>query len=64
MIPRYLILFASVGIPGLLVGQSPLIPEKELIKVRKHFEEDWNRCLEYASEANSSFIRSDPMKSL
>jgi len=53
MIPRYFILFASQLAPDFLVEESPLIPEKELEKARKHYEDDWNRCLEYASEARN-----------
>lgn len=53
MIPRYFILFTSLLVPDFLVEESPLIPEKELEKVRKHYEDDWNRCLEYASKSKS-----------
>ncbi|MBD3414015.1 MAG: hypothetical protein GF421_06265 [Candidatus Aminicenantes bacterium] len=49
MIPRYLILFSSLLVPDSFVESSPLIAEEELKKVRESFEEDWNKCLEYAS---------------
>jgi hypothetical protein len=49
MIPRYFILFTSLLVPGFLVEESPLIPKKELEKVREYYEEDWIKCLEYAS---------------
>jgi len=49
MIPRYFILFASLLIPDFLVESSPLIPEEDLEEVRNYYEEDWKKCLEYAS---------------
>jgi len=55
MIPRYFILYASMLVPNFLVGRAPLISEQELEKVRKHFEEDWNKCLEYASMPRVSY---------
>ncbi|MFO7979282.1 MAG: sulfotransferase [Candidatus Aminicenantes bacterium] len=53
MIPRYFILFISLLVPDFLVEESPLIPKKELEKVRKHYEDDWNKCLEYALKSKS-----------
>ena len=53
MIPRYFILFVSLAAPNFLVPKPPLIAEKELEKVRKHYEDDWNKCLEYASASKN-----------
>jgi hypothetical protein len=50
MIPRYFILYTAPLVPHFLVGKSPLIPEEELEKVRAFYEDDWNRCLDYASK--------------
>jgi hypothetical protein len=56
MIPRYFILFVSLAAPNFLVPKPPLIAEKELEKVRKHYEDDWNNCLEYASASKNCFL--------
>lgn len=53
MIPRYVILFSSLLIPNFLVDQSSLIPKKELEKVRNHYREDWDKCLDYASNSGN-----------
>ncbi len=46
---RYPILYGALLVPESWVNPEPLIPPAELEKVKKVFEEDWNRCQEYAA---------------
>jgi hypothetical protein len=48
MIPRYLVLYSAFLIPDSFVSDQPLIPEEELERVREFYEEDWEKCKQYA----------------
>lgn len=45
---RYPILYVSKCIPASCFNTDPLIPEDELKKVRKYFEKDWEKCVDYS----------------
>ncbi len=47
MLPRYLVLYLALLVPERMVSSSPLIDPHYLNKVRKHFETDWQMCLDY-----------------
>jgi len=47
MLLCYIILYAALLVPSRLLSKKPLIPSEELEKVRKYFEDDWQRCLLY-----------------
>ncbi len=44
---RYIILNIALLIPGKLLKNKKFIPDAELSKIRKYFEEDWKKCLQY-----------------
>ncbi|MFP4448673.1 MAG: hypothetical protein ACLFPH_08045 [Bacteroidales bacterium] len=44
---RYLILNVATLIPEKVIKEKELINEKELQRIQKYFEEDWNKCLNY-----------------
>ncbi len=52
MIPRYLVMYAANLIPSQFISDQPLIPEVELERVREFYEEDWQKCKQYAQKHN------------
>jgi hypothetical protein len=48
----YAILYPSLLLPARFFDDSPLIDPEELNEVREYFEEDWQRCQEYARRNN------------
>lgn len=47
MLLCYIILYTALLIPKRFISSAPLIPQEELEKVKKYFENDWNQCLQY-----------------
>jgi len=45
---RYPMLYLASLVPDSLIGKEELIPTDKLSKIQRVYEEDWNRCLEYA----------------
>jgi hypothetical protein len=55
---RYTLLYLSPVIPGRQIPSSPIFPDPEhLSGIRKAYEEDWQKCVEYA-EKNNPVLRS------
>ncbi|MBN4061727.1 hypothetical protein JYU20_00835 [Bacteroidales bacterium AH-315-I05] len=48
----YVVLYAALFVPKKFVSKEKLISQAELDKIRKYFEEDWQRCLNYAKDNN------------
>ncbi|MEO0231216.1 MAG: hypothetical protein ABIM29_01595 [candidate division WOR-3 bacterium] len=54
---RYPILYLSKYIPDFLINYKNIFPEKkELEKIRKFYEEDWNKCINYSLNFSFSSI--------
>lgn len=49
---RYSVLFIAKLVHESLVSNEPLIPGEQLEKIRTFYQEDWEKCLEYARENN------------
>ena len=49
---RYTVLNVAKLIPSSMVSDKPLIPEAELARIREYYQEDWDKCLQYATENN------------
>lgn len=47
----YGVLYGSYLLPSSWVPEAPLIPDKELERVREYAEEDWEICVKWAKEA-------------
>ena len=46
----YAILYPALLVPESWVSKEPLIPEERHARIREVFEEDWQKCLEYAGK--------------
>ena len=46
----YLILYPARLVPAAWVSQAPLISPESLERVRAHFADDWQRCVDYANK--------------
>jgi hypothetical protein len=44
----YSILYPSLLIPDVLLPEEELIPNEQLERIRKHYADDWQNCIDYA----------------
>lgn len=56
LIVCYTILYAALIIPDSWIDQAPLITEEEMKKVRNHYADDWQKCLDYAQKHNPELV--------
>lgn len=49
---QYPLLYLALLVPERFVRKEPLIPQEQLQRIRAHFEDDWQRCVEYAKGSN------------
>ena len=52
---RYPILYGAYLVPEFILSKEPMISASDLEKIRKHYESDWEKCLEYAKNQNHEF---------
>ncbi len=52
MIPRYIVLYAARLVPENMVSDEPLIPQHRLNQIAEDYQEDWEKCREYARKNN------------
>ena len=52
---RYPILYGAYLVPETFLRKEPMISVSDLEQIRKHYESDWNKCLEYIKNQNHEF---------
>ncbi len=54
MLASYATMYSAALFPEKWIGEEPLIPSKDLEKVRLYFDEDWQALKKYANEINAN----------
>ncbi len=55
---RYMILYAALLLPRKVFSTAPVFPSREqLDKIRNAYEQDWQKCLEYAGKTKGDLSR-------
>lgn len=54
---KYSVLYAALLVPSAFINKEPLIPENQLQKIRAYFEDDWEKCVDYAKKNNPVMMK-------